>query len=241
MAAPQQLEFDLGHMTMSALAWGPEDGRLALCVHGFPDSVVIGHDWGSVTVGGITALPQSPFAAHIGMSTPPLGAFSPRRRDILRYRRLLLKQLRMSWYITYFQLSVLPERTLPTVIPRLWRTWCAPGFDIDTGVADALAALPGPAYRAAAVAYYRAMLRPGAVAPQYAELHSHHSELPRVPILFLPGNADGALQPGFAQFLEEYLPAGSRVQMINDAGHFMQLEQPDQMADAILSYLGTGS
>lgn len=27
---------------MSALAWGPQDGRLALCVHGFPDSA---HSW----------------------------------------------------------------------------------------------------------------------------------------------------------------------------------------------------
>ncbi|OBH49299.1 alpha/beta fold hydrolase [Mycobacterium sp. E2479] len=32
------LEFDLSHVKMRALAWGPRNGRLALCLHGFPDS-----------------------------------------------------------------------------------------------------------------------------------------------------------------------------------------------------------
>lgn len=35
---PQVLEIDLPRLRMTALTWGPEDGRLALCVHGFPDS-----------------------------------------------------------------------------------------------------------------------------------------------------------------------------------------------------------
>ncbi len=34
--------FELPHVRMSALAWGPADGRIALCVHGFPDSA---HSW----------------------------------------------------------------------------------------------------------------------------------------------------------------------------------------------------
>lgn len=36
------LQFDLPHVRMSALAWGNENDRLALCVHGFPDSA---HGW----------------------------------------------------------------------------------------------------------------------------------------------------------------------------------------------------
>ena len=39
------LELELPHVRMTALAWGPEDGRLALCVHGFPDSA---HSWRDV-------------------------------------------------------------------------------------------------------------------------------------------------------------------------------------------------
>jgi len=36
------VEFNLPRLRMTALTWGPRDGRLALCVHGFPDSA---HSW----------------------------------------------------------------------------------------------------------------------------------------------------------------------------------------------------
>lgn len=36
------MEFELPHLSMTALEWGPREGRLALCVHGFPDSA---HSW----------------------------------------------------------------------------------------------------------------------------------------------------------------------------------------------------
>lgn len=42
MSEPAVIELDLPRLRMTALAWGPEDGRLALCVHGFPDSA---HSW----------------------------------------------------------------------------------------------------------------------------------------------------------------------------------------------------
>jgi pimeloyl-ACP methyl ester carboxylesterase len=32
------LTIDLPHLRMAALAWGPPDGRLALCLHGYPDT-----------------------------------------------------------------------------------------------------------------------------------------------------------------------------------------------------------
>lgn len=35
---PESLEFRLPHLTMTAFAWGDPGGRLALCLHGFPDS-----------------------------------------------------------------------------------------------------------------------------------------------------------------------------------------------------------
>lgn len=34
----EHLEVDLPHLHTHALAWGPADGRLALCLHGYPDS-----------------------------------------------------------------------------------------------------------------------------------------------------------------------------------------------------------
>lgn len=38
MTTPLQLRVDLPRLSVGALAWGPADGPLALCLHGFPDS-----------------------------------------------------------------------------------------------------------------------------------------------------------------------------------------------------------
>lgn len=38
VAEPEVLDIHLPHLRMSALAWGPPDGRLVLCLHGYPDT-----------------------------------------------------------------------------------------------------------------------------------------------------------------------------------------------------------
>ncbi|MGH8998273.1 MAG: alpha/beta fold hydrolase, partial [Acidimicrobiia bacterium] len=35
---PRPIRFDAGGMDLAALRWGPDDGPLALCLHGFPDT-----------------------------------------------------------------------------------------------------------------------------------------------------------------------------------------------------------
>ncbi|OJZ75256.1 alpha/beta hydrolase [Mycobacterium paraffinicum] len=38
MTDPQRLTVDLPHLRFEGLAWGPQDGRLMLCLHGYPDT-----------------------------------------------------------------------------------------------------------------------------------------------------------------------------------------------------------
>lgn len=295
-AAALELDFTLSHIRMRALAWGPTDGRLALCVHGFPDSadswravapiladngfrvvapytrgyapssladdndyhmgalmsdllelhqalgapsdaVLIGHDWGGWTCNALAAVPQSPFAAHISLALPPVGAIDISGDGLGRRLRMSAIQCRMSWYIMFFQLPLHPHRALPRVIPRLWRDWSPPGADVREGVADALAALPTDDHRRAAVAYYRDMFRFTRAGAAYAVLHRYRFELPCHPMLLLHGDQDGAMQIGYTERLLDALPAGSRQQPIAGAGHFSQVDQPEAVAAAILDYL----
>lgn len=296
MAEPDVIEFDLPRLRMSALTWGPEDGRLALCVHGFPDSahswraiapllvakgfrvvapftrgyaptgpapdgdyhlgalmsdlvdlhthlgspgdaVLIGHDWGAFTVNGLAAYPGTPFSAHIAMAVPPIRAFDNSRRGLAKNLRMTAIQLRNSWYVLFFQLPLLPERVVDRVIPRLWKDWSPPGVDTGDGVDWALAALPSTEHRRAAVSYYRDMVRFTRAAPQYIGLHRFRFTLPRVPILVLHGEQDGAMQVEYLDGVIDSLPPGSRVNRIAGAGHFLQIDQPGAVADAILEYL----
>ena len=297
MTNQETLDLVLPRLRMRALAWGPADGRLMLCLHGFPDSahgwrrvapllaeagyrvvapfmrgyapsavpadgdyhvgalvsdvldlydalgggpdaVLVGHDWGAFAANAVAAYPDSPFGSVVSMSVPPLAAMSQTKFSLARTVRMSLTQLRMSWYVMYFQLPGLPERTLHRVIPRLWRDWSPAGADVAGDVVRTLAALPTAAHRAAAVGYYRALVRPGSVGGPYAEFERYLLELPGSPILYLHGTADGAMQVGYTEQLLGALPAGSVVQTIDGAGHFLQVDRPAEVAAAILDYVG---
>lgn len=296
MADPRVLEFDLPRLRMTALEWGPSDGRLALCVHGFPDSahswryvapalaakgfrviapftrgyaptgpapdrdyhlgalmsdlidlhavlgapadaVLIGHDWGGWTANALAALPDSPFAAHISLALPPIRVISNSSFGLARTAKMAAIQLRNSWYILFFQLPLLPERVLDRVIPRLWKDWSPPHTDVDADITRTLAALPTPAHQKAALAYYRANVRFTPASKPYKRLHRYRFDLPVKPMLVLHGDADGCMQVGYLEQSRDFLPTGSRVQIIPGAGHFLQVDQPDAVTAAILDYL----
>ena len=296
MTEPQILHIDLPHLRMTALAWGPGDGRLALCVHGFPDSahswrhvgpmladegfrviapftrgyeptgpapdgdyhlgalmsdllalhshfggsrdaVLIGHDWGSWTANALASYGGSTFGAYVSMSLPPVGALNVSGNGIGRNLKMSALQLRMSWYILFFQLPFLPERVVHRVIPRLWKNWSPPAADVSENVAITLRALPTRAHRKAAIAYYRAMARFTRASAPYAGLQRFRFRVPRSPILVLHGEQDGAMHIDYLDRVIDALPPGSRVLRIPAAGHFLQVDQPAAVCAAILNYL----
>ena len=81
------------------------------------------------------------------------------------------------------------------------------------------------------------MVRPGRPAARYADLHRWCFELPRVPILHVQGAQDGAMQADYAESITDVLPSGSSVVTIPSAGHFLQIEEPEIAASAVLDYL----
>ena len=293
---PDQLTLELPHLRMHALAWGPADGRLALCLHGFPDSawswrklgpmlaergfrvvapftrgysptelpsdgdysigalmydavelhrhlegdddaVLIGHDWGAFTANAMAAYPASPFGAHVTMSVPAIAAMSAHRHGPAQELRMAARQLRMSWYVLFFQLPFLPERLARRVIPRLWRDWEPAGLDLDEDIANTQDALPSLAHRKAAISYYRAVARAARPASRFAELNRYRFAMPRVPILHMQGGVDGAIQVEYSDFLTRAMPSGSAVEIVSDGGHFLQAEQPEIVLDAILRFV----
>jgi pimeloyl-ACP methyl ester carboxylesterase len=288
---PEVLTVDLPHLRVSALAWGPADGRLALCLHGYPDTawtwrhlgpalaaqgyrvvapfsrgyaptaipddgdyhmgalmydaialhgalgggtdaVLIGHDWGGMTASSLAAHADSPFVKAVTMGVPFIPGF-PKGVDG-RVLRRLPRQARMSWYIIYQQLPGISERTLGRVIPRLWRTWCPPGYDAEDDLARLWHALPDLAHRTAAVSYYRHQVPLSTPGPRYAALHDGwDTALPRIPLLLMHGQLDGAIDIGLATISAEALPPDSHHEVISAAGHFMHLDQPAAVARLI--------
>lgn len=300
MTEPRWIDVTAPAVQLRALSWGPEDGPIALCLHGFPDTaygfrklapalvsagyrviapfmrgyvpssvpsdrsyhigalmddalqvraacnptdrdVVIGHDWGAIAATGLAAMPQSPFAKAVIMSVPPSAALRPSSGPVPnrgKLLRLLPAQLVRSWYITYFQLPRLPERSASWIVPLLWRRW-SPGYNAAEDLRHVDAAIGAPDRWRAALGPYRATIRNTRPPDRYAELHRWWTEPPQLKTLYLHGNDDGCMTPDFTPWVRDGLPPGSDARIVEGAGHFLQLEQPETVGRLIVDFLAT--
>ena len=298
MSEPEWIDVATPNVQLCALTWGPPDGPIALCLHGFPDTahgwrkiapllvdagwrvvapftrgcapssiptdgsyhigalmddalrvleaagptgrdVVIGHDWGAGTAAGLAAMPDSPFVKATIMSLPPPAAFRPSGQlpDRVRLAAQLPRQLLRFWYAVYFQLPWLPELSAFRVVAPLWRQW-SPGYDEAEDVGLVEDAIGSPENWRAAIGIYRATIRGSAPPAVYAELHRWWTEPPVLPALYLHGDDDGCMAPDYIPWVERILPPGSDAFVVEDAGHFLQLEQPEVVAQHIIDFIG---
>jgi len=213
--------------------------RVRSAAGGTDRDVVIGHDWGALAASGLAAMPDSPFTNAVIMSLPPPVAFRPPARVLERARFLgrLPDQLLRSWYIMYFQLPLLPERSASWVPSLLWRRW-SPVYDAEDDLRHVDAAIGTPEGWRAALGPYRAAVRNTRPPTRYVELHRHWMSAPKLASLYLHGRDDGCVAPAFARWAEKVLPAGSDVAIVEHAGHFLQLDEPDRVADLVLKFIG---
>ena len=215
--------------------------RVRSAAGGTDNDVIIGHDWGAIAGTGLAAMPNSPFTKAVIMSVPPSAAFRRRGGGAAERGRLaahLVRQVFRSWYILYFQLPWLPERSASWVLPVLWRRW-SPGYRADEDLRHVDAAIGAPESWRAALGPYRATIRNTRPSARYAALNELWTEEPVLPCLYLHGRDDGCMTPAFARWVEKVLPAGSEVGIVEHAGHFLQLEQPGKVADLVLGFIGS--
>lgn len=200
---------------------------------GGDDAVIIGHDWGAfATYGAAVAQPER-WRRVVAMAVPPAAA--------LMAGMLSPAQVKRSWYIWFFQMAGLPEMVVPTddfaFIKDLWADW-SPGYDAADDVAGVVAALGDPANLAAAVGYYRAMFDPSTHQAAYAEAQAA-TQLPTPqPTLYVHGANDGCLGVEMVGSVAAALPAaGSRVEIVDGAGHFVHLERPEVVNPLIVEFV----
>jgi pimeloyl-ACP methyl ester carboxylesterase len=230
---PSDGSFHIGALMDDAL-------RVRSAAGGTDRDVVIGHDWGALAATGLAAMPDSPFAKAVIMSVPPTIAFRHKAGvvDRIRLAGHLPPQLARSWYIFYFQLPLLPEHSASWVLPLLWKRW-SPSYHADEDLRHVDAAIGTPESWRAALGPYRATIRNTRPPERYAELNELWSQAPVLPCLYLHGRDDGCMTSAFTRWTEKVLPAGSEVAIVEHAGHFLQLEQPDKVANLVLTFIGS--
>ncbi len=192
---------------------------------GDSDAVIIGHDWGAIATYGTAVAAPDRWRRVVTMAVPPSGA--------LGTGFLNFDQLKRSWYMFFFQ-NPMAEMAVGLndleFIDRLWQDW-SPGYDGSSHVAAVKDALRDPANLAAALGYYRAML--GGADPD----HPATAGTPTQPVLYLHGRNDGCLGVDLTTMAPMFLSPESRVEVLEDCGHFLQVEKPVEVNKLVLDWI----
>jgi pimeloyl-ACP methyl ester carboxylesterase len=125
------------------------------------------------------------------------------------------------------------------VVPKLWRDW-SPRYRADEDLRHVDVAIGEPQRWRAALGYYRAAIRNSRPPTRYAQLHRHWLSAPRLPTLYLHGTDDGCSED-HTPWIERVLPDESELALVENAGHFLQLDQPDVVARHIVDFVGQAS
>jgi pimeloyl-ACP methyl ester carboxylesterase len=198
--------------------------------HGRP-GVLIGHDWGALTTYGAASFAPERWHTIVAASVPPAAVMATRLFDF--------EQVRAFWYQYVFaqpRAEAIVAHDDFAFIDGLWREW-SPGFDASDELVRVKDALRDPANLAAALGTYRSMQDLSLQPPEYADHLMAALSPHRQPTLYLHGADDGCVVGDVAGDVAAVLPEGSAVQLIDRAGHFLQYEQPDQVADLITDFV----
>ncbi|MCB9598397.1 MAG: alpha/beta hydrolase [Sandaracinaceae bacterium] len=184
----------------------------------------IGHDWGAAAVWFATMRSPGRFAAAATLSVPHPVAFG----------RSLLREPTQLWRSRY--MLALQARSIDRAgIERLWRRW-SPGLEPDPAHLDAVAeAIRGGGD--APIRYYRAMPRPTRL--ELLRFIDRDRATVRAPMLYLHGLDDGCVGPSSARGQRALVDAPYKMEILPGAGHFLQLEKPDEVVDRVSRFFVT--
>lgn len=222
----------------------PQDGQYfvaalaadAIALHkafnGSSDAILIGHDWGALAAYSAAAAAPDCWHKVVTAAVPPPAAMAG--------AMLTYTQLKRSWYMFFFQVGlsdfVVGADDL-SFIDSLWKDW-SPGYDATEDMKYLRQSLGAPENLAAALGYYRATWGTEPPAAQYQDIAAAAAQTSPHPTLYLHGKNDGCIGVEFAS--ADGLAPGSRCEVIDGAGHFLQVEQPEKFLQAVLNFINNG-
>jgi pimeloyl-ACP methyl ester carboxylesterase len=192
---------------------------------------MIGHDIGAGMVARVVAAWPQRVRRAVTMAVPPPATLGAAFTDPA--------QLKRFFYIWLFQVPGFAEAVLAkdrSLIDYLWTTW-SPGLtDLGAHRARVHQLYSDARLAANALRIYRGNFDTALHDPELAPLAATTEAVASLPMLVLAGADDGCIPPTLFADARSGLAAGSRVEVLPDAGHFMHIERPDHVARLALEW-----
>jgi len=217
------------------------DDVTALIRHfGAEKAAVVGHDWGAGVAWAVAMRHPEYVWKLAALQVPPLPVW---RKNLTMWQAL------KSWYMFFFQLPLIPEwwisRNDFAGLGPMFKKTSRPGTFTESDIAiykDALKqrdAATGISALTAAINYYRAN-----VFSMFSRSGRNGDDdiLPApvrvtVPTLFIYGERDFAIAPETTRGVGSFIDAPYREVRLPEANHWVQLEYPVEVNEALLSFL----
>ena len=193
---------------------------------GYERTHLVGHDWGGAIAWCVPAL-------HPGL-VERLAILNAPHPILFRKKLATFAQARRSSYVFFFQLPVLPERSLTRhragfIKRMLRRDLVTPGSFSPEDVEAYREAFLRPGAATATINYYRAAFRSGMRVPGLRR------SLAGVPTLVLWGEGDRYLGPELLDGLEALVP-DLRLVRIPGASHWLPADAADRVNAELLAF-----
>ncbi|OQW52894.1 MAG: hypothetical protein A4S14_16490 [Proteobacteria bacterium SG_bin9] len=200
---------------------------------GASKATLLGHDWGAQAAYAAALLAPELYDRLVTLSVP----YGPDLRNAFRSN---YDQLKRSWYIFFFQ-AAFAEAALShddyAMVARIWADWSPDWTPPPEHMAELRRTFAKPGVAEAALAYYRHAF----AAPPAASADALQNRIGRdpiqVPCLYLHGSRDGCIDASIGCSMRDFFPAGLETIIVPDTGHFLHLEKPELINDAIGRYL----
>lgn len=182
---------------------------------------IVGHDWGSVLAWLVATFAPERVEGLVAISVGHPSAYS---------RHQTIEGLRKAWYLWVFKFEGIAEQLLTQNDWRIFKEWLSGQADPN----DYLSDLARPGRLTAGLNWYRANIAPESLAgPGF--------ELPPIacPVLAIHGIDDFALEEEQIAQSGEFTNAPFRYERLQ-AGHWVQLDQPDRVNELLLEFLRNG-
>jgi pimeloyl-ACP methyl ester carboxylesterase len=197
-------------------------------------AVLIGSDWGGETAYGAAAIAPERWRRLVTIAVPPAALDERIFSDY--------QQLKRFFYV-FFMKTPRAESVIAAddmaFLDRLWEDW-SPGYDAAEELLRVKRCLREPDNLSAAIGYYRGEepgLHDSGPGDAYAAEHAALLRVAPQPTLYLHGDRDGCIDLALVADAERHLASGSRMDIIEGAGHFLHVEEAVAVNERILAWI----